>query len=200
MRWVALILFCLIGAVLVLGTAVVALGATDPSPQQSTDAVAAWMTGVLHAPIASRQVVVTTAMFQTDDAGEYDPVSDQIRLSPAYSGWSPAGLFVRIHELAHREETIAGCYVQGEEAIVDAVDRDLFPAAMRHFFPAGLASGTPHTSYDARGAWGPSVSDVRYAVMRATGSRTWDYAARSYLRRVWGADCATRASMLAVGA
>lgn len=180
----------LIAAVALLGSAAIALGAT---PQERTDDVAAWMSGALHVPVASRPTVVTNELGQASSAGEFWG-DGTIRMRPEYAGAAPIGVYVRTHELAHKQDTIDGCY-QSEEAIVDAMARDLFAAAALHF--AGYIGGPVSSAYDERGPNGEaSVGDVRVASARATGQRWGSRAARLWRRALWAQGCDGRAAML----
>lgn len=167
--------------------------ATAPTAQESSDDVAAWVSSTLLIPVKARPVVVRQLEHGHD--GEYDPATDVVTLAPASAQPTTLGLYVQLHELLHKPDTAAGCYRE-EEAIVDALTRDLAPALV--WRTLGVPMGQPvQTVYDQRGPNGePSVGDVRAASAAATGQPWRSREARLWRRAIWAASCDGRQAML----
>jgi hypothetical protein len=165
-----------------------ALGA-PATPQSET----AWLSKTLKVPMTERAVVVApppswmpASKFLR--AGEYNSGTDIITVRREYAAMTPTGLYVRLHERLHRAETIQGCY-RDEEAITDALTRDLLPALTKHML-GWAVTGVFHSSYDH------DVSDVRWASAKATGQSWRSRDARMWRRALWGASCEGREAML----
>lgn len=161
-------------------------------PQQRTDAVAQWMSETLLIPVPSRTTLITSALYRETSDAEFWPSDGSIRIRPEFDAGA-IGVYVRIHESLHKADTALYCPGQ-EEAIVDALARDLLPALLKRM---GYAPAIVHTAYDTRGPNGEaSVGDVRAASAVATGEPWTSRSARLFRRALWAADCATRSQML----
>lgn len=182
----------LLVGVIVAGTAAIALGAT-PTAQQSSDDIAAWVSTTLKVPVAPRPVVIRALENYHD--GEYDPATDIVSLTPESSEPTTLGLYVQLHELLHKPDTIDGCYRE-EEAVVDTLTRDLLPALTWRLLHRPLR-GPISSVYDTRGPNGePSVGDVLATSAVATGRPVGSREARLWRRALWTQGCAGRAAML----
>lgn len=167
--------------------------APAPSAQESSDDIAAWVSTTLQVPVEARPVVVRQLEHGHD--GEYDPVSDVVTLAPWTAAPTSLGLYVQLHELLHKPDTAAGCYRE-EEAIVDALTRDLAPALVWRTLGVPLSQPV-QTVYDARGPAGePSVGDVRAASAAAVGQSWRSRDARLWRRALWAQGCDGRQAML----
>jgi len=177
-------------------------GAGAPA-QAMSDSTAAWLSGVLRAPVGGRDVVVRATLESPQRAsgtgrtvvGTYDPVKDQIAIlravtSTYYSIMSPSTYpSVVIHENLHRREIALNCYSGLDEAITETLTLDLLPAwGWRFMRIRGLR---------ASAAYPKGVSYIRWLAVHTVGGKPYkrNPAARRWVRTLWGASCAVRSTM-----